>query len=56
MLHAVDLRIARGETVALLGRNGLGKITPAKPAANVREGGDRGRTCERVLATFPRLA
>jgi len=109
ILHGVDFTVGRGETVALMGRNGMGKSTLLKsilglvaprqgsvtvagadvtgaethavirrgiayvpegrgifPTLNVRENlimaarpgvdGRRDWTCERVLATFPRLA
>ena len=109
VLHGIDFRVGRGETVGLMGRNGMGKSTlirsmlgivkprhgevyvcgtprtGAEPYLIARKGiayvpegrgifpnltvhenlvmaaragpdGSRDWTCERVLATFPRLA
>ena len=37
VLHGVDLQIGRGETVGLLGRNGMGKSTLIRTLARARD-------------------
>ena len=53
ILHGVDFRLARGETLGLLGRNGMGKSTLIRTLlghVRQREGSIRvrGRDCSRA--------
>src|SRR3989344_1336626 len=69
ILHGIDFTVGQGETIGLMGRNGMGKSTLLKcPMCLVKPrsgsvgaawgGGPRGQgdwTYERVLEPFPRL-
>ncbi len=59
ILHGVDFRIARGETIGLLGRNGMGKTTLIRSMLGhlrPREGSVRVRGEEVTLAAPYRIA
>src|SRR5512139_1626404 len=52
VLHGVDLSLSRGETVGLLGRNGMGKSTLIRTLlGHVRERGGRIRVAGRDVST-----